>query len=712
MGWLDLFLKVIWFYAALVYNRSMSFSIALVFHFNQHTSEFAAVANRACYRGLLTVLRAHPALKCNLHFSGTLLRALNWFDPGTLELVRAGLADGQFELLGSTYAQNVPFACDDWDNAQQISLHQTVLDDLFGVRPAVFWNAERCWRQSLVPLIAQAGYRVTLMEDHILRAAGVTAPLPVTVRQAGHALTAVWDDPVLRERFNYAAWFGRRAQFFNYLDTVQAQPGSEHYLVAYAEDAEAMGLWPWQAGYLPQATWAHLDKLLGALENRAGITAVHLSAAQPHGRVEHVPDGAARWMDRALLQPDAPYHEPGFVDWFDYLHRSPKVQYFRKLYTVVRTNLQQVGAAHQDPGFPRPPASAAEVFYRQAIETYCSHQYEFGCIGVGGRGYWGWENVRAAFLYSRLAELAADPRPRQWIEDLNGDGSDEQVLCDGQQVVVLTAYGGRLLGWYDLRAGRQWVGNPLAVPAAPYTSGASEQPQPKLVPARWLPETADADLRPWRDHKVRQAAPNRLSRHYSPELFAREPDELVVYTVPPAPAGQHTPRPAQTGALNDWLAVDGEALRVPDSFLDYRFEPDGVVSYLNALLPDLRLDKRVRLTTAGLEVAYTFQNLADQPRRLTWRLAGELAPDYHTVLSGGRPALEARAALDAPPAVYNTRTGAGLILTPSRPWTAAGCDEHVLGLNLWLTFELELAPLAAETVTVTVTVQTPPEAQP
>ncbi len=84
MGWLDLFLKVIWFYAALVYNRSMSFSIALVFHFNQHTSEFAAVANRACYRGLLTVLRAHPALKCNLHFSGTLLRALNWFDPGTL----------------------------------------------------------------------------------------------------------------------------------------------------------------------------------------------------------------------------------------------------------------------------------------------------------------------------------------------------------------------------------------------------------------------------------------------------------------------------------------------------------------------------------------------------------------------------------------------------------------------------------------------------
>ena len=72
----------------------MPFSLALVFHFNQHTNEYADIANRACYRGLLTVLRAHPKLKVNLHLSGTLLRSLPWFDTATLDLVRAGLADG------------------------------------------------------------------------------------------------------------------------------------------------------------------------------------------------------------------------------------------------------------------------------------------------------------------------------------------------------------------------------------------------------------------------------------------------------------------------------------------------------------------------------------------------------------------------------------------------------------------------------------------
>ncbi len=59
----------------------MPLSLALAFHFNQHTSEYADVANRVRYRGLLNVLRAHPARKLNLHFSGALLRALIWLDP-------------------------------------------------------------------------------------------------------------------------------------------------------------------------------------------------------------------------------------------------------------------------------------------------------------------------------------------------------------------------------------------------------------------------------------------------------------------------------------------------------------------------------------------------------------------------------------------------------------------------------------------------------
>ncbi|MBI4771043.1 MAG: hypothetical protein HY784_11710 [Chloroflexi bacterium] len=97
----------------------MPLTVPFLFHFNQHFNEYARVASRACYRGLLRVLRAHPALKFNIHISGTLVHALSWVDPEPLELIRDGLKAGQFELLGSTYAQNVLYASNDWDNARQ-----------------------------------------------------------------------------------------------------------------------------------------------------------------------------------------------------------------------------------------------------------------------------------------------------------------------------------------------------------------------------------------------------------------------------------------------------------------------------------------------------------------------------------------------------------------------------------------------------------------
>jgi len=677
----------------------MSLQLAFVFHFNQHTNEYAEVANRTCYRGLLNVLRAHPKLKFNLHLSGTLLRTLNWFDSGTLDLVRAGLADGQFELLGSTYAQNIPYVSHDWDNAQQIAAHRHVLKELFDVEPTVFWNAERCWRQSLVPVIGQGGYRVTVVEDHILAAAGHTEPTPINTQVDDHTLTLVYDDPILRERLNYAAWFGRRTQFFNYLEGFAEKPNAKNYVLAYAEDAEALGLWPYEAGYLPHATWAHLDKLLTELEERTELALVHLSTVKARRTLENLPDGAARWMDVALMRPDAPYHEDGYANWFDFINRSPKVEYFRKLYSVVRSNLQQVAIARSN-GLA---TAAGDEFYRQALEIYASHQYEFGCIGVGGRGYWGWENVRAAFLYGRLAELADDPQPRRWIEDLNGDGSDEQVLFDGRQLALFTAYGARLLGWFDLTSGKQWVGNPLAVPPAPFNNGGSEHPRLTHAPNRWLPETFEADLKPWKDYKQKEARPTRMGKFLSPELLAREPDELTVYVCPPAPGGLRLPLSAQTGALNDWLKVDGGDEQPADRFLDYRFEADGVISYLNALTPDLIIDKRVRLMPSGLQVQYTVHNHSQRPRHIRWRMTHEVCPDYAAALNAGSECLQVMRGEEESPLVLNTHSGARLQIKPSRAWSAETHRIVLLGLELTLSFELDLPAGDAETFTLELT---------
>jgi hypothetical protein len=674
----------------------MPLPVALVFHFNQHTNDYAHVASRACYRGLLNVLRAHPALKFNLHLSGTLLRALNWWDPATLDLVRAGLADGQFELLGSTYAQNVPYACDDWDNAQQIGLHRQVLEDLFGVRPVTFWNSERCWRQSLVPVIAEGGFTTTLVEDHILRAGGLVDPVPVATAHGAHSLTAICDDNVLRERFNYAAWFGRRAQLLKYLKGIAARPDSGRFLVAYAEDAEAMGLWNWEKGYLPHAAWANLDALLREFEESDAFRLVHLASARPAHTLPALPDRAAQWMNDALNDPQKPYHEDGYSDWFDFIQRSPKTAYFGRLYGVIRSRLQALGSAREDPGFPAPAQNAASVFYRQAIETFCHHQYEFGCIGVGGRHYWGWENARTAFLFARLAEVAEDPHPRWWIEDINGDGADEQMLCDGWTLAVFTAHGGRLIYWFDLAEGRQLHGNQLAIPRAAYRSGETKQPVLTPAPRLWLPDTFEADLKPWRALRAKEKAPTRMGARVPKWLWERAAPELTVYRRRMRLPGERLPPRAHVGAFSDAVTLDHGDPAPPDALLDYRVEPKGTFCYLHYLASHFVIEKRVRQTADGLAAYYTLDNQDKSPHHVRLTVSHELCPDYAAVLSGGRPALGFFESEGRCPGVINHKTKTGLALRPSRGWTRLEQGVNLLALELAQTFEWDVPPRARE----------------
>lgn len=670
----------------------MSLPLAFIFHFNQHTNEMAALANLVCYRGLLQVLRAHPNLKCHLHLSGTLLRAWPWFDAEALDLVRAGVAAGQFELVGSTYAQNVPYASDDWDNAQQIALHRVVLQDLFGVTPTVFWNAERCWRQSLLPVITEGGYRVVPVENHILHSAGLTDPFPVTTQHGEQTLTAVYDDNHLRDRFNYAAWTGRHDLLRHYLQGYVNHPRAKDLLLVYAEDAEAMGLWGWHAGYLPHATWHRLDALLTELEQSGQFNFQHLSAVQPQVTLETLPDGAAQWMNAALQRPEAPYHEEGFTDWFDFNQRSTKNTYFRRLYGVFRTRLQALGSARADPGFPRPAAQPSDVFYRQAIENFCSHQYEFGCIGVGGRGYWGWENVRATFLFARVAEIAeeytgpdAASRPPIWVEDVTGDGSDEQLFCDGRYLAVFSAYGARLLFWFDLTAARQLVGNQLAVPPAKFIQGSTKIPTAPPLPKAWVPATFELDLAPWA--ALQRQEPQPMQRHLPEWIWEHEPATLPMYGLP-AVEGTDDLLLAQTGALVDYLTLDDVPTYEPDLIYDYRFEPGGLCYLL--LLPDdetFILEKHVKQTANGLQVEYVFDNQGPRPRQARLTTRHELTPDYAAALGRGRAAYAFFEA-EGVAGVRNTRTGHSVQLTASQPWQNATCQTNLLANEIGLSFEL------------------------
>jgi hypothetical protein len=704
----------------------MTLHLPLVFHFNQHLNEFGRPASLTCYRGLLRVLRAHPRLPFNIHISGTLIHALQWLDPEPLQFIRDGLDDGQFELLGSTYAQNVPYATDDWDNARQIELHQRVIHDVFGRTPTAFWNPERCWRQSLLPVIAEAGYRLTLIEDHILDKAGVTEAAVLTTQAGPHRLTIVRDDESFKHKFNFAAYFGRPAQLERYLEAASLaaeQANLAHPCLAYAEDAEAMGLWGWPRGVVPNQTWHRLDQLLSWLENQADLQLIHLSAAPaPTRDLSPIPDGSAAWMDAALGREDAPYHEDGYADWFDFNGRSPRLAHYRQLYSQIREGLQnsqipnpksqndRQGDSGKAGGTPARPGREGEIqnpkskIVEAALHNYLVHQYEFGCIGIGGEGYRGWEGVKASAVLLRLATLAAPGRPFSYVGNVIGEGKPLLFLGDGRQAIVLTPYGGRLLYWFDLSSGRQWLGNQLAVPSARYESE-GQLPEFKAWPRFWLPEDFTPQSAVTGAELVEEAAPTRLGRFLPPSIWQGEPEPFALLVRSMELEGNRQPLAAQRRGLVDFITLDDHLESDPGAWCAFQLdEATPTATFNRPLLAGLSLEKRISLDDNAVVAHYTFHNQDTAAYTIQLRLLNELCPDYADVVRHGRQALSGRE-VEGYLTVHNAVTGAAVSIRPSSLWMDGNFHEALLALEVEQTFRFGVEPNSSRALSIQLQVQ-------
>ncbi len=685
----------------------MPLSLAFVFAFTQHLSEFSLTASQACYRGLVRVLRAHPRLKFNLYFSGTLIHALNWLDPELLDEVRQGEARGQFELLGGPYAGNILAATNDWENAKQIELHRQTVRAVFGTDPHGCWNPGGAWRQALVPVLAQAGCGWTLVDDHLLHKSGAQHPYAYTTQAEGHRLTVFYADNVLRHRLNYAAWTGRNKQALDYLRRVEARPESRRFCVAYAGEAEALGLWHWQAGLAPQQVWANLDAFLSQVAAQRNLKTVLLSRAPaPAQDLTPIVEGGGAALDEALWQPGAPSHEEGYEDWADFIARAPKFRRFERLHASLRGRIRRV-AAEENPPAPRREAEGAgeeatdyttppptdSPLLQQAVHTLTAHQYRLGFPGVGKAGYRGWEGARTAFVSLRAAELAAKARTGLWFEDANGDGSDELFMCDGRQLAVVTPYGARLLFWFDLVEGRQWIGNQLAVTDTPFQADSSA-PQIQPQPRAWVPEDANPALGPLRAHKVKEAPPTRLGAYLPDWVWEGGGRDVTLYTQPPAPEGTMQPLRAGLRGLNDRVALAGGEVLEPGPG-DYRMEGDTVV-FDRHLGPDIELVKRFSLVPEGILVNYRMENWGSEQRQVELRVATELCPDYREALNGGRASLEYVLVNDNNPGVRNNRTGRAVYLAATRPWTQLERTPGLFALEVAQTFAFDLSPQMAQ----------------
>ena len=348
------------------------------------------------------------------------------------------------------------------------------------------------------------------------------------------------------------------------------------------------------------------------------------------------------------------------------------------MHAVIRkrlVDLQAQTAAHP----------SGRALWQAALHTYLSHQYEFGCIGVGRRGYRGWDGMQSALVQARAVESSLEGGPGLFVEDLNADGFSEACQSDGRNLIVTTPLGGRLLYWIDLATGRQLLGNPLAV-------GRGEHRGDAVLPAvQTCPEVRLADERPYpAEAVVEEAAPTRLGRYLPEWIWEGEAGPYTLAVREMRLADERPCLPVQRRGLVDVFRLDGSPALEAGEFMEMRLEAEALV-YRRRLGDGFEVDKVYSLGARSVEVSYRFANAGRRACQLTLETTSEMCLDYAAVLRQGRRALDF-AGRDDFPGVVNPLSGEGLYLQADRPWSGTIRREGLLALEIGLVFGMELAP--------------------
>lgn len=280
--------------------------LSLVLHNHQPVGQFDFV-NEHCvevaYLPFLDLMERHPAVKCGIHFTGSLLDYLIEHQQSLLSRVRALVERGQLEVLSGGYYEPLLTTLPDADKVGQIKKLSSAVEEWFGMRPRGMWLAERVWEPHLVRPIAEAGIDYVIIDDTHFEAVGynkehelfgyfVSEEQGYTVRvypTLSYLRYAIpWDTVA-----NAIAWLRQQAE--------EPLPNLQPKIAFMGDDGEKFGVWPGTYDHNWGEDSQYMEQLFTALEDNAD----RIQTIRPADYIDQYPA-----LGRVYL-PTASYFEMG-----------------------------------------------------------------------------------------------------------------------------------------------------------------------------------------------------------------------------------------------------------------------------------------------------------------------------------------------------------------------------------------------------------------
>ena len=431
-------------------------------HNHQPVGNFDGVfrdAYEQCYAPLLERLERHPAIRCTLHHSGSLIEWIESNEPAYIDRLGELVERGQVEIMSGGFYEPILTVIPRDDALGQITMMNEWVEARFGYKPRGLWCAERIWEPQLAGLIAEAGIDYTVIDESHFSYAGLTAAdmFGYYVTDDNGAVVRVFPiDKTLR----YTIPFKLPEVTIDYLRSVADETGTKG--VTLGDDGEKLGVWPGTHKWV--YTDGYLDDMFAAIEANADWIRMptfsqYIDDVPPMGRV-YLPTasyaemmewslpvesqhGYARFIERlkaeGLFDENKPYVRGGF--WRNFMARYSESNLMNKRMLRASAKLRASGAVRASGG--------NETARRELYRSQCNCAYWHGLFGGLYLNYLRHATYEHMIAAENMIEASAIEDGTLFtleVSDFDADGVDE-VLVENPVInaVISPHYGGAIL---------------------------------------------------------------------------------------------------------------------------------------------------------------------------------------------------------------------------------------------------------------------------
>ena len=355
----------------------------LGFHCHQPVGNFDSVfreIHEKSYSPLIRTLAASRVKFC-FHASGVLLEWWEENDPGFLEIIASGAAEGNIELVGGGYYEPILAMIPKKDRIRQLTMLNEAYLRFFGRYPSGAWITERIWQPDIIEDLNEAGLNYAFLDDFQFFQSGAGKDdIDCIFRTEYNGLYL--DVFPIHERLRYKLPFANPDESLNEILYLN---GRYSKISVMFDDGEKMGGWPdtyeWVYGKEGQKGW--LENFIKAANTESRYSDIKFSlpsevlAGDDARKPAYLPISSYREMGEWTLSiekrgyyealkagnPDAPLC--GGI-WHGFLTRYPEANLLHKRMCDLSLKMDRALKTRRN----RPIEATKELLKSQANDAY------------------------------------------------------------------------------------------------------------------------------------------------------------------------------------------------------------------------------------------------------------------------------------------------------------------------------------------------------